>query len=853
MALFDLQPVDLSIGERILPNARIKVKIVSDKQLPASQTSAESEAHFRQAFKTTHIVMEPAEYKEVTHDLEYRNCSLPGPFIKVTVKTPEQIEQTLEYDIDEEDRVWLEEENKKRELKKKKKIKDDMFELAIDRLEKETYFKNAPHENDASSMDDSEHLDDDCCICGNGDVDNVNQIIYCDMCNIAVHQDCYGVPYIPEGQWLCRKCKLSPMESVKCELCPLREGAFKQTADGKWAHVACAIWLNEVHFGNTAFLEPIEGVQNSLRRRQKLKCLVCKVKGGACLQCSKGSCVKSFHVTCAMQARLQMVVDAVEDTTSPDGLTVKRFVYCHVHGSVAVGDNEFAKNKKRAIEAIHRARRRMLNNACSVSTAAVPTVDAEAKKRIEAVVGDKGAVEDIMGFWFYKRKKRFGLPLIRRLQVKKKVVARVPTLRGEAARKGRIVYEKARLLVELMHKREKNYLETIMLEKKMVPALLKPIEDVLVDFINSLIPIDDFKFFREDPLKQGLLHYSTIVKKPMDLGTMRRNAQKGVYKNEAEMKEHLDLIFKNCTLFNKSNDGVLEYARDRQQKMNQAYADLVDYLKYMRSWVDGVATSSNGEPEKKKIKEETKETQKELRDAPTPREELNKRKRKAESPKREDLPETPTAKKEKRTRDRDKEKETPKPAATCSIFSSALTPRSPTSVRRFSLDAALPRLDSNCNKPQRRMPTRGTTQSSFNLYRDMSSVLSPEMGVSSCDSAVESDMETARPSSRSYSRSSLSDINSLHHGDLVKVNGKTGCVVGLAEGAIEDPKLYQVYDALQPNGPNDILVRHFTKEPKGGEYARYDSSCVALLNINTDKVEGIREAREYQNRMICSK
>lgn len=40
-------------------------------------------------------------------------------------------------------------------------------------------------------------------------------------------------------------------------------GAFKQTDQGTWAHVVCALWIPEVRFANTVFLEPIGECENT--------------------------------------------------------------------------------------------------------------------------------------------------------------------------------------------------------------------------------------------------------------------------------------------------------------------------------------------------------------------------------------------------------------------------------------------------------------------------------------------------------------------------------------------------------------------------------------------------------------
>ena len=167
--------------------------------------------------------------------------------------------------MDEEDSIWLEMVNEQRHnksLKEKRSvpaINKDLFEMIMDRLEKESSFQQVVNCKTKASLNQSSsdlafNEDALCCICLDGECLNSNAILFCDMCNLTVHQECYGVPYIPEGQWFCRRCILSPSQNVSCELCPYGYGAVKQTDRGTWAHVACAIWIPEVHFSNPVFL-----------------------------------------------------------------------------------------------------------------------------------------------------------------------------------------------------------------------------------------------------------------------------------------------------------------------------------------------------------------------------------------------------------------------------------------------------------------------------------------------------------------------------------------------------------------------------------------------------------------------
>ena len=200
-----------------------------------------------------------------------------------------------------QDFVWLELINKHRAKCRLHRLSEDKFEMAIDRLEKQAFLVTEIM-GEPNTANDADEEDIFCAICLDDECQNSNVILLCDMCNLAVHQDCYGVPYVPEGQWLCSKCQHSPTKPVSCCLCPVVGGAVKQTDDGRWAHILCALWIPEVGFGNIESLEPITKIDKIPPGRNKLTCSICKQKKvGASIQCMKKNCYTAFHIMCAQQ------------------------------------------------------------------------------------------------------------------------------------------------------------------------------------------------------------------------------------------------------------------------------------------------------------------------------------------------------------------------------------------------------------------------------------------------------------------------------------------------------------------------------------------------------------------------
>lgn len=172
--------------------------------------------------------------------------------------------------------------------------------------------------------------DVNCDVCKNGDTPEDDMIVICEGCSVAVHQSCYGLKEIPEGDWFCGVCEeeleqqsqnrdldeRSNMEveqvSFECFLCGQSGGAMRPTQDKKaWAHVSCVWWDPDVIFDDATAMQPVTFCR-PIPQSRRAACSVCRKSRGAVISCrwAKG-CTRVFHARCAHQGQgfLRMAVE----------------------------------------------------------------------------------------------------------------------------------------------------------------------------------------------------------------------------------------------------------------------------------------------------------------------------------------------------------------------------------------------------------------------------------------------------------------------------------------------------------------------------------------------------------------
>ncbi|XP_019626920.1 PREDICTED: peregrin-like isoform X14 [Branchiostoma belcheri] len=507
----------------------------------------------------------------------------PKAYFRFIEKSVEELDEEVEYDMDEEDYAWLEMVNDKRKGDNMPPVSQEVFETLMDRLEKESYFES----QSSGKGDPSSYIDEDavCSICQDGECQNSNVILFCDMCNLAVHQECYGVPYIPEGQWLCRRCLQSPSRAVDCVLCPNKGGAFKQTDDARWAHVVCALWIPEVCFANTVFLEPIDSIDHIPTARWKLTCYICKQRGvGACIQCHKANCYTAFHVTCAQHAGLYMKMEPVRETgVNGTSISVRKTAYCDVHtpqgwdrtrhmmseededvpkGMSAKKAKKFKEEKSR--QKMRKARKMLAEKRSAMPVVSVPYIPSNKVSKIVSRVSlqqKQKFFQRLHSYWMLKRQSRNGVPLLRRLQAHhqsqrnkewKEESEKHRALKEQLQYWQRLRHdlERARLLVELIRKREKLKREQVKVSQLAMEMRLTPFLFLLRRTLEQLEEKDAGKIFSEPVPLDEVPDYLEYIKEPMDFATMRTKVEGHQYRSLDDFERDFELIIRNCMTYN---------------------------------------------------------------------------------------------------------------------------------------------------------------------------------------------------------------------------------------------------------------------------------------------------------------
>ncbi|KAF9316798.1 nuA3 HAT complex component nto1 [Podila horticola] len=491
-----------------------------------------------------------------------------GHNVRYIEPTETELAERVEYDMDEQDEFWLKEINEDRRRKDLGEVSSSIFEKIFDRLEKEWFdlTKNMPKPTENLPPEDSA-----CNICDDGECENSNAIVFCDGCNLAVHQ--------------------------------------------------------EVGVANTVYMEPIDNIDKIPASRWKLTCYICKMRMGACIQCETKNCFRAFHVTCARKAHLYMKSKLTKVGSAAEALVYR--AHCHKHtprdhksvvdlaGAVAAFSRKGLKRKRKAriidddsddpdfgqsegdddtsSEQHAPARTNVVGSRTSKAALAhqkhytpgaplapmfivnrlIPfvtklTAKTPALKKSSAL----NFLYTICKYWSLKRESRRGAPLLKRLhlepwtasatahrQTEEEKLKKFQTLlhlRGDL--------ERVRMLAELVRKRERAKLKRQELQNRYLCKIMFPLKTILEDTLIELEKFDKQKFFAYPILAEEVKDYHDVIKDPICFQTMSERLNAHQYQSVEQFADDARRIYQNCITYNKVDTPYYRSAM-RQSKL----------------------------------------------------------------------------------------------------------------------------------------------------------------------------------------------------------------------------------------------------------------------------------------------
>lgn len=208
------------------------------------------------------------------------------------------------------------------------------------------------------------------------------------------------------------------------------------------------------------------------------------------------------------------------------------------------------------------ARKMLAKKRGTVPIILIPTIPPEKIQEIGSLVTitkKSQFIQRLIAYWTLKRQFRNGVPLLRRLQSAQGGLRDTNTLNVDTIELCRQLkywqclrqdLERARLLCELVRKREKLKLEYTKAKERCINVELKPLEASMRKVLDMIAAKDTNEIFTEPVDLEEVPDYLTIVTDPMDLSTMRSKLDSGMYKNLNDMEKDFDLMIANCLAYN---------------------------------------------------------------------------------------------------------------------------------------------------------------------------------------------------------------------------------------------------------------------------------------------------------------